>query len=255
MEVLFDVLFNNITSNQAPGLNVHEKSVLLTKAQDEITKNYFNAKGNKLSEGYDDSQKRQIDFSSITKVYSVLDPSSFGPALYDGRSNSKSVVLPSGVWMIVNERVTVRHGDSTSGLVVVPISFADYDRLMSKPFKRPLKYQAWRLLNNDGSNKSDLIIGSGDTLVSYALRYVCKPHPIILGDLDGLSIDGYTYGGDVTPSSGDVPFKVYGDKCCELDPILHEEIVQRAVELAKVAWTSTGQDNAQLVMQAGQRSE
>ena len=42
---------------------------------------------------------------------------------------------------------------------------------------------------------------------------------------------------------------------CELDPILHEDILQRAVELAKVAWTATGQDNAQMVMAAGQRSE
>ena len=42
---------------------------------------------------------------------------------------------------------------------------------------------------------------------------------------------------------------------CELDPILHEEIVQRAVELAKAAWTSTGQDNLQIVSQMGQRTE
>ena len=32
-------------------------------------------------------------------------------------------------------------------------------------------------------------------------------------------------------------------------------IIERAVELAKVAWTSTGQDNAQMMLQAGQRSE
>ena len=37
----FDVLYNNITSNQAPGLDAYEKSVFLTKAQDEIIKNYF----------------------------------------------------------------------------------------------------------------------------------------------------------------------------------------------------------------------
>jgi hypothetical protein len=42
---------------------------------------------------------------------------------------------------------------------------------------------------------------------------------------------------------------------CELDPILHEDILQRAVELAKIAWTATGNDNAQMVMAAGQRSE
>ena len=32
----FDVLYNNISSNQAPSLNGYEKSVFLTKAQEEI---------------------------------------------------------------------------------------------------------------------------------------------------------------------------------------------------------------------------
>ena len=32
----FDVLYNNITSNQAPGLNLYEKSVFLTKAQSQL---------------------------------------------------------------------------------------------------------------------------------------------------------------------------------------------------------------------------
>ena len=35
----FDVLYNNISSNQSPGLNEYEKSVFLTKAQNEILKN------------------------------------------------------------------------------------------------------------------------------------------------------------------------------------------------------------------------
>ncbi len=61
----FDVLYNNIMSNQAPGLDEYEKSVFLTKAQSEIIKNYFNPKGNKYQEGFDGSQKRQVDFSIL----------------------------------------------------------------------------------------------------------------------------------------------------------------------------------------------
>ena len=52
----FDILYNNITSNQAPGLTEHEKSIFLTKAQDEVLKNYFNPKGNKYQEGFDGNQ-------------------------------------------------------------------------------------------------------------------------------------------------------------------------------------------------------
>ena len=42
-----------------------------------------------------------------------------------------------------------------------------------------------------------------------------------------------------------------------LDPILHEEILQRAVELAKIAWAGNQEElaSAQLNMTSGQRSE
>ena len=66
-EAAFDVYYNNITSNQAPGLNTHEKCLFLTKAEYEITLDYFsaNSKGNTLGQGFDDSAKRQADFSSL----------------------------------------------------------------------------------------------------------------------------------------------------------------------------------------------
>ena len=84
----FDVLYNNITSNQAPGLNEYEKSVFLTKAEKEIVKNYFSAgsMGNTLKQGYDDSAKRQADFSVLmnTSICNLLSPpaSNVTPRLY-----------------------------------------------------------------------------------------------------------------------------------------------------------------------------
>lgn len=303
MDNMFEVLYNNVTSNQAPGLNAYEKSVFLTKAQDEVLKNYFNpkSKGNMTQEGYDGNQKRQVDFSMITSVattsstfytytavegetdgngnqiyyrsstkvtyptssvsYSAAydasgkvimrdnnepyyvknegtDVSGFEPAIFDMRDNSKSISLPPKMMMAINEMVEVKRDGQKVLLQVVPIKFDEYTRLMSKPYKRPLKYQAWRLINNDSVNKADLVVGPSDVLTQYTLRYIRRPNPIIVSDLDGLTIEGIG-----TTSE------------CELDPILHEEILQRAVELAKVAWTSTGQDNAQMVLQTGQRSE
>lgn len=236
MDNMFDVLYNNITSNQAPGLNAYEKSVFLTKAQDEIIKNYFNpkSKGNNTQDGFDGSAKRQIDFSSITTSRSITPNDE---CYFDQRHNTTGVTLPENVMFILNEYVTVQRDKKYVDLQVIPIKFDEYSRLMSKPYKRPLKYQAWRLI--DGNN-ADIIIGPSDTFGSYFIRYVRRPTPIVVADLDGLTIDG-----DNTGKKMD----------CILDPILHEEIVQRAVELAKVAWTNTGQDNLQAVMQAGQRSE
>lgn len=40
----FDVLYNNIMSNAAPGLNEYEKSVFLTQAQEELVVNLYSGR-------------------------------------------------------------------------------------------------------------------------------------------------------------------------------------------------------------------
>ncbi len=312
----FDVLYNNITSNQAPGLNEYEKSLFLTKAEKEIVKNYFtaNSKGNNLGQGFDDSAKRQADFSILMKtahcmkktadtilchdghgieqlfnttdltlkdsqdqtvswsvltaeedyqvendeidldgdVYTIVGfPYESGGIIrtagikVDPRSNLFS--FPNDTFIVINESLKAR----SKLLQIVPLRYDEYSRLMSKPFKRPLKNQAWRLINSgevvaqgddiEATKYVEIIanLEDEDNLSNYSIRYIRTPKPIIVANLDGLTIDG-----ESTQSA-----------VCEIDPILHEDILQRAVELAKIAWTATGQDNAQMVLQAGQRVE
>ena len=40
----FDLLYNNISSNQAPGLTEYEKSIFLTQAQEEIALGLYGGK-------------------------------------------------------------------------------------------------------------------------------------------------------------------------------------------------------------------
>lgn len=234
----FDVLYNNIMSNQAPGLDEYEKSVFLTKAQSEIIKNYFNPKGNKYQEGFDGSQKRQVDFSKLMKTYAssgtIPTPTSF----FGNVTGAYKITWPDDVFVVVNEVVDVTKKDDNRKyrLQVIPIKYDEYLRVLSKPYKQPLKNQAWRIIN--GENDINLIVGHLNSVSSdgYHIRYVKHPKPIILESLDGsgLSIN------DETHAMG-----------CELDPEIHPEILQRAVELAKAAYT--GDINSQLQM--GQRSE
>ena len=269
----FDVRYNNITSNQAPGLNEHEKSLFLTTAQDEKIKNHFtaNSKGNDLGQGFDDSAKRQADFSMLMKTAScdagtlvgAGDEITYSYKYMDGEEEktktvkftisrldqrSKLYTFPEDVFIPINE--TLAYNAGKKYFQVIPLRYDEYTAKMSKPFKRPNKHQAWRL-NNSGSISANKYIKCVEIIttpeydnkdLTYTVRHLRRPKPIIVGDLDGLTINGYTY--------DDVK-----DIGCELDPILHEEILQRAVELAKIAWTATGQDNAQMVLQAGQRSE
>ena len=243
----FEVLYNNIMSNAAPGLNEYEKSVFLTKAQSEIIKNYFNPGGNKYREGFDQSAKRQIDFSMLMK--SVKLSATPDASSYDVRATVYT--YPSDVLVIVNEAPILKDGNGKVIGVrqVMPIAYDEYARLMSKPFKEPLKNQAWRLITgvvNDASN-AEIIPNNNDRKINsrvYEVRYVKKPRPIIVADLDATV-------GDVTIDGE------YKAQTSELDPSIHEEILQRAVELAKASYASDQSGQAQLQNQitVGQRSE
>ena len=298
----FDVFYNNITSNQAPGLNAFEKSSFLTKAQNELVKNYFdpNSKGNSLGKGFDESAIRQMDFSNLLESTEKA-PINSTPVI-DHRA--KVYELPTNVFIIINEEIALKggitsytettyytwNGDSWLGSTsiaedatikgtvssvselpkteltvgdiyavaisinnsttlatrqVIPISFQEYMRLMSKPFKEPLKRQAWRLMTKGGAaNKIEIVLPSTDLtkypIRNYVIRYVRKPKPIILTDLSDygdLTIEGQS-----------------SASMCELNESTHDAIIQRAVELAKVAWAGDAND-IQTTVTSGQRSE
>lgn len=235
----FDVLYNNIMSNQAPGLDEYEKSVFLTKAQLEILKNYFNPKGNKYGQGFDENAKRQIDFSTLI---TVAKPSQYTPdgsyVKFDDRSQLYK--LPQDILLMLNE-TGINTVDGVKRLIsIIPMNYEEYARLMSKPWKQPLKNQGWRLFQSTSGVDfiSEVVIKYNSSLTDYKIRYVKRPKPIILANLadeySNVSIEGIN---TITE--------------CELDPILHPEILQRAVELAKSAYTGDLKSSVEL----GQRSE
>ena len=233
----FEVQYNNIMSNAAPGLDEYEKSVFLTKAQDELIKNYFNPKGNKYQEGFDASPKRQIDFSSLVISYSPAVFSSNNAIKFDDRS--VLFQMPLDVLFVLNETAHCTVDGLERTVSVVPITVAEYTKVMSKPYKQPLKNQAWRIFQSTGSGVnyiSEVIVKQGATISNYRFRYVKNPPPIILTDLHDLnvSIKGLT---DVTD--------------CQLSASIHPEILQRAVELAKAAYVG----DAKSVIELGERSE
>lgn len=291
----FDILYNNITSNQAPGLNEYEKSVFLTKAQDEIVKNYFEASslGNTVKKGFDDTILRQMDFSSLMTTKEYQD-GIIGESTLDPRAIVYDIPENDNVYIVINESL---HLMDDNGVVkgvrqVVPLSYLEYSRLMLKPFKQPVKNQAWRLItsgkrgelnkidnNSTVKTRVEIITTNADlnhytgnmvidlpeknidtsvedlikdinisinepivTNIRYVVRYVRKPRPIILTDLDdiygeSLSIDGHTKSNP-----------------CELSDIVQEAVLQRAVELAKISYEGNANDT-QLMMEAGKRSE
>lgn len=253
----FDILYNNIMSNKAPSIDEYEKSVFLTKAQDELIKNYFN-RSNKYRAGATDNEKRNADFDHLIRIAELEKGINFSGKLYD-----KSILLESlnePYLMVLNETCYVSKEIKTKvyneeddeyieekktievPLTVIPVNFHILGRFLSRNFKYPPKGQCWKYesINSD----QELVLPPGCQFKSFRCRYVAKPDPIILCDLTAfpedenglpLSIEGISY-----------------ESLCKLNPSIHPEILQRAVELAAISYT---QEKAQLIMTSGQRSE
>lgn len=244
----FDVLYNNIMSNQAPGLTEYEKSIFLTKAQEDLIREYFNAKVDGTEGGFDGSQKRQYDFSQLLKVETLKEIEKdeiTKKAITQIDTRSKVYKFPANYFLSVNEIIK----DSTSQYSVISISYSDYQRLMGKPYAYPPKRMAWRLFNSyleDTETPKDPSSSTGDAdksdtetpkkrviiaeiigkfpqegKLTYSLRYIQKPTPIILENLSNarVSIEGVT-----TESE------------CLLPSQTHQEILERAVTLAKITY-------------------
>ena len=225
----FDQMYNNITSNQAPGLTEHEKSIFLTRAQEALVKDYLSPKSNALGEGFDDSERRQSDFAYLIKVETKSEVTSSLPTKLDARS--KVFEYPSDLLVVYNEQIQTGSGSTLKIWDVVPLSYAEYNRLMKKPYKYPLKGLAWRLqLIGSGENKRAEVVADfpGSGTFSYLVRGVERPAPIILPDVQG----------DTTTTTTELYVNgSHNVASCALPEHLHDEILQRAVILAKLAWT------------------
>lgn len=142
----FDILYNNVMSNQAPGLNEYEKSVFLTKAQTEIIKSYFLGE-TKTANGFDKDSKKQYDFSSLIRVASLYNVNTVKERITPIEKldrNSKVFLFPKDYFLSINEVIY----DGFTQYSVVPISYGEYQTKLLKPYAFPVKKGAWRIFTD-----------------------------------------------------------------------------------------------------------
>lgn len=220
----FDIHYNSIASNQAPGLDLYEKSVFLSKAQLQVVKNYFNPLGNKYKQGFEQNSSRRAALREL--IYSHTSKSGITDSPNSIGDDSIFFSTPDDLFLIVKESAKVISDDSCINgkyLRVVPKTHDEYDMQIKNPFKRPNKKLIWRLdfhSINTGIKNVELIT-SEKGISEYTVRYVKYPEPIILTNLgtafpsESISIDNKTI-----------------EQTCKLDVSVHREILDRAVELA-----------------------
>lgn len=288
----FDIRYNNIMSNQSPGLDEYEKSVVLTAAELELVKNYFNPKGNKYQEGYDDSAKRQYDFSTITEIkrytkgfshynligleiteddineinfreilqytgdmqdYIGMDKVSVFPMrTRDINVHRYKYTLPNDFMYFISEEAELErliNGKKVyRNAIVTPIDYNQLTTLRGSTYKFPVQNECWRVLNKkEITTDAEILTPYASEIINYAMRYVRKPKPIILINI------GNVYGTTIEGEWGEgLPDDVSDAQVCELPEAMHDEIVQRAVEIAKATYR-TGETEA--LINIGQRTE
>lgn len=218
----FDIRFNFINSNLAFSVNGYEKSVYLTRAQEEIISNYFNAKGNKYGEGFDMSEKRHIDFSSITDTKSISTKHSTITAYMN---HGLVFEIPDDVLYVINEKFNYKKSDGTDVKTsVFPLGYKAAQVIMSKAYQSPPSRQSWRIVRGNATGGHLIVevvpkanIDSAKAF-AYSVRYIKRPTPIVVETLtSGQSVNGVTA---ITE--------------CVLPAEMHDEILARAMELCKV---------------------
>ena len=219
----FDLLYQNITSNQAPGLNAYEKSVILTEAEYAIYVALYNGT---LKNSFEETE----ELTSYLATMVCQQDCALAPNAPKVMDKSKVYELPEDLLFITLEMCVVDvEGCGTKQAIVIPVTQDEFWRTSRNPFKRQNNDRVLRLaygsadMFSDGlytSRFSELI--SDNDIVKYTVRYLRKPEPIILQDLeDGLTIEGESEA-----------------KTCKLPESLHQAILEEAVRRAKAVWTS-----------------
>lgn len=219
----FDLLYQNITSNQAPGLTEYEKSVFLTREEEKVLLALYNGS---LGKSFEETEELTHYLSAVVSQEELTQSSCDYTHIIQG---STLFELPDNLLFRTLELCKVEvPGCGIKDAIVVPVTQDEFWRTHRNPFKRENEDRVLRLTLGDASLIRDTVYSaqyseliSKYPIKSYIVRYVRKPEPIILVDLseEGKSINGQTK-----------------SRTCELPEFLHQTILVGAVQSAKAAW-------------------
>ncbi len=218
----FDTLLNSYSNTEKFGithstieLDEYEKSVFLTKAQEDVVIDMYNGK-NTFGDSFEKTEEIRRYLSSLIKTYTT----STKEITYKGLSkHSVFFKLPEDLWFITYEAVDLKDDGlgckSGEDICVTPVTQDEYHRIRKNPFRGSNERRALRL----DLNEEVVEIISKYNVASYLIRYLSRPNPVILTDLPSdLSINGINKKTE-----------------CELNPAIHRSILEKAVKLAIIS--------------------
>ena len=191
----------------------YEKSVFLTKAQEELITSYYSGRNTNLYSFENTEEIRRYLSSLIKTAYLSAEPNVQDETLL--YSETPVFTLPEDVWFITYEAAKLVDSEDDcldkKVIEVTPVTQDYLHRIKRNPFRGPSKRRALRL--DRGNNEVEIL--SKYSINKYIIRYITKPSPIILTNLSGISIDGES-----------------NKQTCLLNDSLHRPILELAVKLA-----------------------
>ena len=214
----FSTLLNSFGITPNITLDEYEKSTFLTNAQEQLIIDIYSGRNVIYGKSFEQTEEIRRYLSNLVETYETSTKVTGKLGL---SQDSVFFNIPQDTWFITYEVAFLK--DSKLGCLdgieasVVPLPQDDLYRAKDNPFRGPSKDRVLRL-----DIKSDLAeLISKYNVDKYLMRYISQPTPIILEDLpDGLSING-----------------VSTESECELNPVVHRAILERAVQLAIISKT------------------
>ena len=205
--------FDNKEPRDTIEFDEYEKSLYLTKAQEEYVLSLYNGK-NPYGEGFEHTEelRRYLASLVLTGRCRPIETTNGNPLGIE--STSKFFTLPEDLWFITYESVYVDNAkcDKESVMDVYPVRQDEYRKIRKNPFRGANDRRALRLDLTD--NIIEIVCKYNVT--DYYFRYLKKLKPIVLTALpNGLAIEG-----------------VNRTTECELHEGLHQRILEMAVLMA-----------------------
>ena len=203
----FDILYNNISSNQAPGLTEYEKSVFLTQAQEALILDLY--KGT-AGDSFETTEEVTRYLNSLVKNQTIEE---FEQTDFLNHK-TVSVSIPDDVWFITFQSGSIAVNLLPRDVIVIPVIQDNLYTDLQNPFKGPNKNKILSL-----SEEGKITLYSKYDILLYYLKYIKRPNPIVL-------------------DTSEFPIENTHSFSIELPESLHRQILLRAVQMAKTVWVS-----------------
>lgn len=238
MGAAFDILYEKINSNDAPGLLPSEKSFFLSKAQRQLILQIVRKITNSVKEGLEESELRKQGLGNL--IQDSSDPSSSGtillPASPANLTNGRFWQLPDDFWFTILEEAYTDKPDCKTGAAnlrafVKVVTHNEVQNNIENPFRKPSfvgdRAYVWRLeyereisgydmssstVQDITPPRHEIITDSNFTVVDYKIRYIRIPRNIVINTANPIN-----------------------QKNSELPAMLHDAIVELAVKYAAIA--------------------